>query len=82
MDDVLERRVELLVALDRLRVETLAEYVVAPAVDGVERAGVLAVEVAHSLGEIRLRRLDDEVVVRAEQRPRMEPPAVSADDAA
>jgi hypothetical protein len=82
LEDVLQRRFEVLVALDRLRVETLAEDVVAPPVDGVERMGVLAVEVAHPVGEVRLGRLDDEVVMRAEQAARVEAPAVAAHDAA
>jgi hypothetical protein len=65
LKDVLQSRFEVLVALDRFRIETLAEDVVAPPVDGVERTRVLAVEVAHPVGEVRLGRLDDEVVMRA-----------------
>jgi hypothetical protein len=82
LEYVLQRRVELLLALDRLRVETLAEDVVAAPVDGVEGARVLAVEIPHALGEVRLGRLDDQVVVRAHQAPRVEAPPVAADDAA
>jgi hypothetical protein len=80
LEDVFQGRLELLVAFDRLRIEALAEDVVAAVVDGVEGARVVAVEIAHPLGEVLLRRLDDEVVVRAEQAPRVEPPAVAADD--
>ena len=82
LEDVLQRRFELLVTLDRLRGETLAENVVAAPVDGVEGTRVLAVEVAHPVGEVRLGRLDDEVVMRAEQAARVEAPAVAAHDAA
>jgi hypothetical protein len=82
LEDVLQRRFEVLVALDRLRGETLAEDVVAASVDGIEGAGIFAVEVAHPVGEVRLRRLDDEVVVGAEQAARVEAPAVAAHDPA
>ena len=48
----------------------------------VEAAGVAAVEIAHSCGEVRLGRLDDEVVVRAEEAVGVDPPRISTNDAA
>jgi len=55
--------------------------VVAESVLLVEGAGVLAVQVAHTEVEVRLRRLDDQVVVRSHQAVGMEPPEVAACDA-
>src|SRR3954469_6502902 len=63
LEYVLQRRLQLLVALDGLRGKTLAEDVVAAAVERVEGACVLSVQVAHAGGQVRLQRLDDEVVV-------------------
>ena len=82
LEDVLERRLEMLVALDRLGGEAAAEYVVAAAVDGVERACVLAVEIPHPVGQVRPGRLDDEVVMVAEQAARVEAPPVATHDSA
>jgi hypothetical protein len=81
VEDVLERPLVLLLGLDLLRPEALAEDVVFAPVALVEGAGVFAVQVAHSLGEVRERRLEDEVVVVAEQAARVEPPAVAPADA-
>jgi hypothetical protein len=47
----------------------------------VERARVLAVQVAHAVREVGERRLHDEVVVVAEQAAGVHPPAVAALDA-
>jgi hypothetical protein len=58
----------------------LAEDVVLAAVPLVEGAGVLAVQVAHAVGEVRQRSLDEEVVVVAEQAAGMESPAIVALD--
>jgi hypothetical protein len=81
LQDVRQRRLEMLVVLDQFRGETLAEDVVAAAVEGVERARVLPVEVAHAGGEVRLACLDDEVVMIAHQAPGMEAPPIALDDA-
>jgi hypothetical protein len=54
---------------------------VAPTVTLVEGAGVGAVEVAHAVGEVRGRRLEDEVIVVAHQAARVHAPAVAALDA-
>jgi hypothetical protein len=71
----------MLVRLDQPRGKTLAEDVVAASVECVEGASVLAVEIAHSGGEVRVRRLDEEVVVVAHQAAGVEAPAVPADHA-
>jgi hypothetical protein len=60
----------------------LAEDVVLAAVPFVEGAGVLAVQVAHAVGEVRQRGLDEEVVVVAEQAAGVEAPAIVALDPA
>jgi hypothetical protein len=80
VEDVLERGAVLLFGLDRSRPEAAAKDVVLPAVAFVERAGVLAVEVAHSLGQVRERRFDEQVVVVAEEAAGMQAPAVPAPD--
>jgi hypothetical protein len=58
----------------------LAEDVVPAAVPLVEGAGVLAVQVAHAVGKVRQRGLDEEVVVVAQQAAGVEPPAIVALD--
>ena len=80
VEDVLERGLVLLLGLDLFRPEALAEDVVLAAVALVEGAGVLAVQVAHAVGEVRERRFDHEVVVIAEQAPGVESPAIAAAD--
>jgi hypothetical protein len=60
----------------------LAEDVVLAAVPLVEGAGVLAVQVAHTVGEVRQRGLHEEVVVVAEQAAGVEAPAMVALDPA
>jgi hypothetical protein len=81
VEDVVERVVVLLFGLDHLGPEATAEDVVPAAMPLVEGSCVLAVQVAHAVGEVRQRRLDDEVVVVAEQAAGMQPPAVAAADA-
>ena len=77
VEDVVERVVVLLLGFDRPRPEAFPEDVVRAAVSLVEGACVLAVEIAHAVGEIREGRLDHEVVVVPEQAARVESPAVS-----
>jgi hypothetical protein len=72
----------MLFRLDQSRGKAFAEDVVAASVDRVEGAGVLAVEIAHAGREVRLWRLDDEVVVVAHQAASVEAPAVPARHAA
>jgi hypothetical protein len=81
VEDVLEGGAVLLFGLDLSRPEAAAEDVVSPSVTLVERAGVLAVEIAHSLGQVRERRFDEQVVVVAEEAAGMQAPAVPAPDA-
>jgi hypothetical protein len=78
---IFERLRVLLFRLDHSGPEPFAEDMVAPAVTLVEGPGVLAVQIAHAVGEVCERRLDDEVVVVAEQAASVEPPAVAAADA-
>jgi hypothetical protein len=81
VDDVVERRLVLLLALDHLRPEPAPEDVVAAPVSSVEGTCVLAVEVAHAVGEVRPWRLDDEVVVVSHQAMCVRAPAVAPRDA-
>ena len=81
LDDVIDRALVLVRVLDHLRPEAAAEEVVASAMPLVELARVAAVEIPHTFGQVRLRRLDDEVVVVPHQAACMDPPAVAALDA-
>ena len=81
VEDVVEGVVVLLLGFDHPRPEALPEDVVHAAVALVERPRVLAVQVAHAVGEIREGRLDHEVVVVPEQAARVESPAVALPDA-
>jgi hypothetical protein len=81
VEDVVERVVVLLFGLDHLRPEALAEDVVLASVAFVEGARVLAVEVAHPVGQVRQGRLDEQVVVVPEQAAGVQPPAVRTPDA-
>jgi hypothetical protein len=81
VEDVVERFLVLLFRLDLFRPEPSAEDVVLPAVAFVEGAGILAVQVAHSVGQVRERGLDQQVVVVAEQAAGVQAPAVAAADA-
>jgi hypothetical protein len=81
VEDVFESRAVLLFGLDRPRPEAAAEDVILPAMAFVERPGVLPVEVAHPLGQVRERCLDEEVVVVAEEAAGMQSPAVPPADA-
>jgi hypothetical protein len=53
VDDVLDRRLVLIVRLDHLRPVAAAEDVIFPSVAFVEGAGVAAVQVPHPIGEVR-----------------------------
>ncbi len=77
-EDVFEGPLVLPFGLDHSGPEAAPEDVVLPAVPLVEGAGVLAVQVPHALGEVRLRRLDEQVVVVAEQAAGVQAPAVAS----
>jgi len=81
VEDVLERVLVLLFGFEHPRPEPAAEDVVLAVVALVEGAGVAAVEVAHAVGEVRDRRLDEQVVVVSHQAAHVQPPAVAALDA-
>jgi hypothetical protein len=80
VEDVVHGVLVLLLGLDDPGPEALAEDVVAAPVPLVEGSGVAAVEVAHAVGEVRGRRLEDEVVVVAHQTACVDAPAVAALD--
>jgi hypothetical protein len=80
VEDVVERVVVLLFGLDHFRPEAPAEDVILAAVAFVEGAGVLAVEIAHAVGQVGERGLYDEVIVVAEQAASVQPPAVGQVD--
>ena len=80
LEDVGERLLVLLLGLDLFRPEPSTEDVVLPAVAIVEGTRVLAVQVTHAVREVRERRLDEEVVVVAEQAAGVQSPAVAAAD--
>jgi len=82
LEDVLERLVVLLFGLDHFRPEPATEDMVLSSMPVVECAGVLTVEVAHAVGQIRERRFDQQVVVVAEQAAGVQAPAVATADAA
>ena len=81
VEDVVERVVVLILGLDHLRPEALAEDVVLTAMALVEGPSILAVEVSHSVREVGERRLDEQVIVVAEQAAGVEAPAVPPLDA-
>jgi hypothetical protein len=81
VEDVLEGRLVLLCGLDHSRPEPLAEDMVLPPVACIEGPGVLTVQVAHAVREVRDRGLDDKVVVVAEQAAGVHTPAVAPLDA-
>jgi hypothetical protein len=78
LEDVLHGALVLLLGLDHDGVEAPPEDVVATAVALVEGSCVGAVEVAHPVGEVRERRLDEQVVVVAEQAAGVQAPAVAS----
>ena len=80
VDDVVDRRLVLLVRLDHLRPVAAAEDVVLPLVTFVEGAGIAAVQVPHSIREVRQGRLDEEVVVVPHQAAHVSAPAVAPFD--
>jgi hypothetical protein len=82
VDDVFDRSLVLLVRLDHLRPVAAAEDVILPLVTLVEGAGVAAVQVAHPVGEVRERGLDEEVVVVPHEAAHVGAPAVAPFDPA
>ena len=82
VDDVLDRRLVLIVRLDHLRPVAAAEDVVLPSVPFVECTGVTAVQVSHSLVEVWQRGLDEQVVVVPHQAAHVSAPAVAPFDPA
>jgi hypothetical protein len=81
VEDVFDRVGVLLLRLDQFRPEAPAENVVVAPVALVEGAGVAAVEIAHPVGEVRKRGLDDHVVVVAHQATDVDAPFVAVHDA-
>jgi hypothetical protein len=81
VEDVSEGFLILLFGLDLFGPEAPAEDVVLAGVAVVERPGVLAVQVAHSVREVRERCLEEQVVVVAEQAAGVHAPAVTSADA-
>jgi hypothetical protein len=77
VEDVLERLLVLLFGLDHFRPEPAAEDMVLAGMSVVERARVLSVQVTHPLREVRERRLDQQVVVVAEEAAGVQAPAVA-----
>jgi hypothetical protein len=75
LEHVLDGVDVLLLRLDQHGVEAAPEDVVSAAVAFVEGACVASVQVAHAARQVRLGRLDDQVVVVAHQAPRVETPA-------
>jgi len=59
VEDVVEGVVVLILGLDHLRPEALAEDVVLAPMAFVEGPGVLAVEVAHAVGQVGQRGFDE-----------------------
>ena len=66
--DVFDRVAEVFLGVDDLRREPIAPEVAAPAVARVEALRVHAVQALHARGEVLLRRVEDGVEVRAEDR--------------
>jgi hypothetical protein len=77
--DILDRGGEVFVALDDPRGEAPAPEVAVAAVAQVEPLGIAAVQVLHPTRETRLRRLDEQVVVRAHQANGDHAPSVAID---
>jgi hypothetical protein len=77
--DVLAGVFEVLLGLDHPGREAGAEQVAAAAVAQVEALGMAAAQVLDSGGELRLRRLDDRVVVVRHQAEGVDLPAVAVD---
>jgi hypothetical protein len=80
VDDVGDGLLVLLLGFDQPRPEAATEDVVAATVPLVESPCVGAVQVSHPIGQVRSRRLEDEVVVVSHQAPRVHAPAVAALD--
>jgi hypothetical protein len=77
VDDVFDRGLVLLVRLDHLRPVAATEEVVLPSVAFVEGPGVAAVQIPHSLVEVRHRGLDEQVVVISHEAANVGAPAVA-----
>jgi hypothetical protein len=77
VDDVFDRGPVLLVRLDHLRPVAATEEVVLPSVAFVEGPGVAAVQIPHSLVEVRHRGLDEQVVVISHEAANVSAPAVA-----
>jgi hypothetical protein len=82
VDHIIDGVGVLLLGLDQLRPETAAEEVVTAPVTLVEGPRIGAVEVAHAVGEVRLRCLEHEVVVVPHQALCVQAPAVATLNAA
>jgi hypothetical protein len=80
-DDIGDRCVVLVRVLDHLRPVAPAEEVVDAPVPRVEGPRIASVEVAHSLVEVRLPGLDDEVEVVPHEAADVEAPAIAPRDA-
>jgi hypothetical protein len=81
VEDVRDRRGEVLVRLHDPGGEAVAEEVAAACVAAVEALGVDAVEPAHAGGEVGAAGFDDQVVVVAHEAERLARPVVGADRA-
>jgi hypothetical protein len=79
LEHVLGRMAAMLVGLDHPRGEARAEEVTRPRVTVVEALCVAAVQVLDARGELRLRRLDDQVDVVRHQTEGVDPPSVPRD---
>ena len=82
VDDVLDRRLVLIVRLDHLRPVAAAEDVILPSVAFVEGPRVAAVQVPHPVRKVRQRGLDEQVVVVTHQAAHVSAPAVAPLDPA
>jgi hypothetical protein len=80
VDDVVDRRLVLVVRLDHPRPVAPPEDVILPLMALVEGAGVGTVQVPHPVGQVRERRFDEEVVVVAHQAAHVRAPAVTPFD--
>ena len=80
VDDVVDRRLVLVLGLDHPRPVPPPEDVILSLVALVEGAGVGAVQVPHPVGQVRERRFDEEVVVVAHQAAHVRAPAVTPFD--
>jgi hypothetical protein len=82
VEDVRECVLVLLLRPDHLGLEPAPKDVVSTVVALVEGAGIAAVQVAHAVREVRFGRLDEQVVVIAQQAADVSAPSVAALDTA